>query len=206
MVDLQINNNLPQEEYKNRETLKCNNYPRLCKGCNKPMPSYIIVNDKKKKIDHKRLYCLECSPYGKGAMCGPKSKFYEKGMWQKSKEGRRISYKVDRICKVCGRIFCQASRINTCTTCRNTEKRKIRKKMSIDYKGGKCEKCGYDKCHAALDFHHKNPEEKDTNISLLFGCNIQKMYDELDKCILLCSNCHRELHAEEHIVKNNSTD
>lgn len=37
--------------------------------------------------------------------------------------------------------------------------------MAIDYKGGKCSVCGYNKCRAALEFHHTNPNEKDFGIS-----------------------------------------
>lgn len=67
------------------------------------------------------------------------------------------------------------------------------KKKCVEYKGGKCERCGYDKCIGALDFHHLDPSQKDFGIST----NI-KSFDlikkELDKCILLCANCHREEH------------
>ena len=66
--------------------------------------------------------------------------------------------------------------------------------MLIDYKGGKCEKCGYDKCMRALEFHHLNPNEKDFGLSKNLSKSISALKAEADKCILLCSNCH----AEEH--------
>lgn len=62
----------------------------------------------------------------------------------------------------------------------------------------KCQTCGYDKCIEAMQFHHKNPDEKDFNISGLREYtveSIQKYYDEVDKCILTCANCHFEIHA-----------
>ena len=68
------------------------------------------------------------------------------------------------------------------------------------YKGGKCERCGYDKCEQALHFHHINPQEKDFQLSELynlFGCDLEKGKQEVDKCQLLCANCHAELHAKE---------
>lgn len=77
----------------------------------------------------------------------------------------------------------------------NKRRRKI-KKMAIEYKGGKCQKCGYNKCNAALEFHHIDSNEKDFNISKKGHCRSwEKVKDELDKCILVCSNCHKEIHA-----------
>lgn len=69
------------------------------------------------------------------------------------------------------------------------------KTKAVEYKGGKCEKCGYSKCIQALDFHHKNPTHKDFSISqtrLYYAWD--KIKKELDKCLLVCSNCHREIH------------
>jgi len=67
------------------------------------------------------------------------------------------------------------------------------KKSLVEYKGSKCEICGYDRCIEALEFHHSDPSKKDFSISTkLFG--IEKMKKEVDKCLLLCSNCHREKH------------
>jgi len=63
------------------------------------------------------------------------------------------------------------------------------------YKGGKCEICGYNKCLGALDFHHLNPNEKDFSISDSSKYhNLEEMKKEVDKCILVCANCHREIH------------
>lgn len=87
---------------------------------------------------------------------------------------------------------------------------KLAKKQMIDYKGSKCFKCGYDKCLASLDFHHIDPSQKDFTIcnylrKLLLKNNElrekawQEIKVELDKCLLLCANCHRELHYEEKI-------
>ena len=67
------------------------------------------------------------------------------------------------------------------------------KVKAVEYKGGKCQECGYCKSLAALTFHHRNPEEKDFSIS---GRVVkwEKLKPELDKCDLLCSNCHLEEH------------
>ena len=66
------------------------------------------------------------------------------------------------------------------------------------YKGGKCSRCGYDKCEAALQFHHLNPDEKEFTLSKInlndSNFTFETLLKEADKCILLCANCH----AEEH--------
>ena len=76
-----------------------------------------------------------------------------------------------------------------------SERRRKLKDMAIKYKGGKCEKCGYNKCNGALDFHHLNPLEKDFSISSTGTTkSFERITKELDKCILVCANCHREIH------------
>jgi len=67
---------------------------------------------------------------------------------------------------------------------------------SIDYKDGCCQACGYNRCLEALEFHHRNPEKKDFGISEKgYTRSWERVKQELDKCVLLCANCHRELHA-----------
>lgn len=65
----------------------------------------------------------------------------------------------------------------------------------VDYKGGKCEKCGYDKCIDALEFHHRDQSEKDFTIGGK-SWSFDRLKNEADKCILVCANCHREIHFE----------
>lgn len=75
-----------------------------------------------------------------------------------------------------------------------------RKKIElVEYKGGECERCGYNKCIDALEFHHRTPNEKDFTISGK-SWSFERLKKEADKCILVCSNCHKEIHFE---IKNN---
>jgi hypothetical protein len=88
-----------------------------------------------------------------------------------------------------------------CIKCKNKfhvkKKRKNLKLEAVKYKGGKCEKCGYNKCIEALEFHHTNPQEKDFSISKTGSTySLDKIINEVDKCELLCSNCHREVHVD----------
>lgn len=79
-----------------------------------------------------------------------------------------------------------------------TRRQKL-KRIAIEYKGGKCEKCGYDKDFPwVYDFHHVNGENKDFLISSYSG-GLVGMLIELDKCVMLCANCHRELHYQEFL-------
>ena len=85
-----------------------------------------------------------------------------------------------------------------CKACENKTallyRRETKEKMVV-YKGGKCEKCGYNKSLNALEFHHVNPDEKDTRLNSVKNFT-SKIREELDKCQLLCANCHREVHDD----------
>jgi len=67
---------------------------------------------------------------------------------------------------------------------------------AVEYLGGACRICGYNKSLAAFDFHHVDPQQKDFNISQVMSW--ERIVKELDKCELLCSNCHREVHDGMH--------
>lgn len=87
-----------------------------------------------------------------------------------------------------------------CKVCaRNIAKSRARllKQKCIDYKGGKCEICGYAKCNSALEFHHLDPSQKEFQLSNARKSKWEKTKSELDKCQLLCSNCHNEVHYDK---------
>lgn len=62
----------------------------------------------------------------------------------------------------------------------------------------KCQRCGYDECEDALDFHHIDPSRKDSTISrhMYRRKPTSERIEELDKCTILCSNCHRLIHSQ----------
>lgn len=79
------------------------------------------------------------------------------------------------------------------------QKRKEFKLKAVEYKENKCIVCGYNKCITALEFHHRDPKEKDFEISNSYRYNGKiegKIKEELDKCDLICCRCHRELHEQ----------
>lgn len=76
------------------------------------------------------------------------------------------------------------------------KRRKKIKAMAVALKGGKCNICGYDRCVAALEFHHIDRKTKEFGIALSgLTRSWEKTKRELEKCILICSNCHKEIHA-----------
>jgi hypothetical protein len=80
------------------------------------------------------------------------------------------------------------------------------KAKAIEYKGGKCTLCGYDRCNAALEFHHLDKAAK--GFGLAKGGRIrswESILKELDKCILICANCHREVEAGVRLIPGTLT-
>lgn len=86
-----------------------------------------------------------------------------------------------------------------CKKCNNKvshDRQLAQKQRAIEYKGGKCYVCGYNKYYGALEFHHLNPDTKEFSISELRTYTWNRLKIELDKCMLLCRNCHAEIHAK----------
>lgn len=76
------------------------------------------------------------------------------------------------------------------------KRRKKVKQLAVEYKGGKCQLCGYSKCVGALELHHINPAEKSFGIGDKgYTRSWDTVRNEIDKCILLCANCHREVES-----------
>jgi hypothetical protein len=68
------------------------------------------------------------------------------------------------------------------------------KAMIVEIKGGKCSLCGYSKHLGSLQFHHLDPSKKDFRLGKMGSHSLDKILKEVDKCVLLCSNCHQEVH------------
>ena len=114
----------------------------------------------------------------------------------------------ERQCILCGTIFkpnnytrlycfqCSPQGLTQAETLRH--KKRALKHLLVKYKGSKCQRCGYDKCEGALQFHHRDPKEKDFALSQInlndTDFSINKIKQEIDKCDLLCANCHFEEH------------
>lgn len=101
------------------------------------------------------------------------------------------------VCNICDREFknYQGRKRTRCGGCYTKFRRYIAKKKAIEYLGGKCERCGYDGHQAAFEFHHKDPTQKDFAIGSAANKSWKVIKEEIKKCELLCSNCHRIEHS-----------
>lgn len=95
-------------------------------------------------------------------------------------------------------IFEGAKKYPRCKQCRKEavqrRRRKV-KKILVEYKGGCCSRCGYNKCLGALHFHHIDAKEKDFGVGYKGNTfALERLKKEVDKCDLVCSNCHAEIH------------
>lgn len=76
-------------------------------------------------------------------------------------------------------------------------RRKKVREMAVKHMGGRCSRCGYKKCIDALEFHHLDTSQKDFGISDRgYTRSWKKIREEIEKCKLVCANCHREIHAQ----------
>lgn len=95
-------------------------------------------------------------------------------------------------------VYVQSEKRYRCVKCRSAAVQKRRektKKLLIEYKGGHCEICNYNRCLSALEFHHLDSNEKDFGVAEKgYTRSLEKNKKEVDKCILVCANCHREIH------------
>lgn len=128
----------------------------------------------------KECCCIEC---GKSYICKRHTKYCSDACRQ------RYKYKAKK-----------AKGFNPYST---QKERGLSKKIeAVLAKGGKCEVCGYDKNLSALEFHHTNPKDKKFQVDLRVFSNLSldRLNEEINKCMLLCANCHREVHNPD---KNN---
>ena len=163
---------------------------KKCINCNKVLPNYIKIDGKTKNIS-KRKYCLDCSPFKlhntqklysnikiiKGYKICPKCKKQKERKEFYDRKGKGVQ----SFCKKCFN-----DRIKSFWTKRRLD--------VIKDKGGKCSVCGYSKNPAALELHHKNPKDKKASWGKIKLMGKEKFKAEIKKCVLICANCHRELH------------
>lgn len=174
----------------------------ICKKCGKEFPNRVTIEEEIHVVCN-RKFCLECSPFGKhntkDITKPPPTPVYEK----RCSRCKKIK-SLDEFYK-----SSLKSHFNWCRKCNRehalNRQHKI-KQLCVDYKGGCCQLCSYNKYIGALVFHHINPLEKDFAIARIHNNFNIKTISELDKCILLCANCHSEVHAGlidiSHLVVN----
>jgi len=145
-----------------------------------------------------------------------KDKYSLKSSHKTFKEQEKVEYGENRFCPKCKKdidtkeFYQRRGKENSSTYCKpctseqTLERTRNLKSQMVEYKGGCCTRCGYKKYQGALGFHHIDPNGKDFNPSRLKNYSFnERLKNELDKCILVCSNCHREIHDE--IIKQKET-
>ncbi len=151
---------------------------KVCAKCLCNFESRVVIEGKIHNLQS-RKFCLNCSPFGKhntkkDPAAPNKARTLPYCTWnEEKKEKLRTSIK-DRSWK--------------------------RKQKLIDLKGGKCQICGYNKCPRSLSFHHREPEKKQYNLNsrVIAGIKWSTVVEEVEKCDLLCLNCHNEVEFEIH--------
>ena len=170
-----------------------------CKRCTKVFSNTFKIDGFRKSLS-KRKYCLDCSPYK------------QHNTKKLGADIFHIPHRTEgmKFCSLCSiekklSEFYKNGKHSYCIPCSKKDSIRRLKKLktlAIEYKGGKCIKCGYDKS-VGLDFHHRDRVKKLFTISTKLNGSFNDLFKaELDKCDLLCCRCHREIEAE--ISENNS--
>lgn len=160
-----------------------------CAKCQFKYPATIVIDGKRRNLAN-RSYCLTCSPFGEHNT-------------RRIEQPPAEKLSITRSCTVCNKDFQinnHGSRGLVCGSCKVAKRRWKIKRQAVEYKGGKCLKCGYDRCLRALQFHHRESDKKEFVISR-GTYSWERIKIELDKCDLLCSNCHVELHDGKVAVR-----
>jgi hypothetical protein len=155
----------------------------VCADCSDTFPNRVEIGGRLHNVSN-RKYCIECSPFG----------------LHNTRPVNRIRRGDVVVCYRCSRRYeYDKSKGHTqrlCNSCNANRKRTTVKLRAIAYKGGRCQKCGYNKCKRALSFHHVKGSEKRFGIGGKLSRTWTELQKELDKCILLCANCHMESHCK----------
>lgn len=165
------------------------------------LENLIRLNFSQREIGEKLGYCQSSVRYWL-KMFGLKTNV--------SKHNEKIKLRIEKLCPKCNLVksvdefYGRSDRDNEsgyCKTCSNKATvervRNVKIKM-INYKGGCCKDCGLklnDSHYSVFDFHHTNPKNKDINFGRIKFQKWEVIKKEIDKCELLCANCHRIKHS-----------
>lgn len=148
-----------------------------CLKCQNDFSRCLVINGKKHNLQ-RRKYCLECSPFKKHNTKKLENEYNE------------------RSCAVCNKILHRKNeRGLKCWICTNRENRKNKLSKIHQITGKGCWFCGYDRCWSAMDFHHVEPHNKLFQLTTReLQYTWERVFSEMQKCVLCCCRCHREIH------------
>ncbi len=138
-----------------------------CRKCNNHFPVKKIIDGRQRNLQN-RKFCLDCSPF-KEHNTNPAIPGVKTRLSVESKQTKKNS--------------------------KSNRAKRIKSEL-VDLHGGECIRCGYKKCIKALQFHHRNPAEKEFELDIRSICSRAEtvILAEASKCDLLCANCHIEVH------------
>ena len=142
-----------------------------CESCGRLFAAKQVVQGKLRSL-YRRRFCFTCSPFGSH---------------NTSKTPPRIAGAEE--------LREHRRRRRNANTYRAQKRRRSRRKLElVAARGGRCEDCGYSRCPAALEFHHRDASTKEFGVGNFDG-SPHRLLAEIQKCDLLCANCHRVRHA-----------
>lgn len=163
----------------------------VCKKCNESFPNIVVIDGKQTRFQ-KRTKCISCSPITRG-----RNKVI--------KELNPLDEVI--ICAQCNKEYRykrtkkQGHTRKKCNSCLANNHKISKKQALINLYGGKCKLCGYSKCNRALNFHHVDESTKLFGIGGSHARSMETLINETEKCIMVCANCHMEIH--QHLIDEN---
>lgn len=144
---------------------------RPCESCGRLFPPRAVVDGRPRYL-YRRRFCFVCSPFGQHNT-------------SKSPLGISLPEELRAV---------RRRRKNAQTYRTLKKRRRTRKALLIEMRGGRCQDCGYATAHAALEFHHRDASTKEFAVGSWHG-SFERLVTEAEKCDLLCATCHRVRHA-----------
>jgi hypothetical protein len=144
---------------------------KICESCGEAFPAKMLIAGQMRSLQRRR-FCLRCSPFqAHNTSKSPPGDMTPTDLTQRRRRRRNAK------------------------TYRSLKKRRLRRKAElVAAAGGRCVDCGYSRCSAALEFHHRDATTKEFGVGRFNG-SLERLLVEVAKCELLCANCHRQRHA-----------
>lgn len=171
-----------------------------CGRCDASFPNSIVIDGQRRNLQ-KRRFCLDCLPFKSGKRYSTEAALSASFNGLKHCPKCDVTKPLDAFYKK--KFNADRSKFSYCKMCERARKVSAHSQLkaeAVAYKGGCCQICRYDRCLAALAFHHLDPSQKDFTIAQRMGFTElnDELKAELDKCVLLCCRCHTEVHAGLH--------